>query len=77
MSSNDELAEINGIKPNVILQDGVEQEAKSASRCVSNIFRDSSGVYVYRIVLLPTKLNEPLIIITGETIWPSQLFNYI
>jgi hypothetical protein len=68
MSSNDELAEINGIKPNVILQDGVEQEAKSASRRVSNIFRDSPSVYVYRIVLLRTRLSEPLIIITGETI---------
>ena len=33
--SGDELAEINGIKPKVYLQDGAEQEVKSASRRVS------------------------------------------
>jgi hypothetical protein len=28
----DELAEFNGIKPNVVLQDGEEREVKSATR---------------------------------------------
>jgi hypothetical protein len=36
MSDNDELAEIDGIKPKVYLQDGVEQEVNSASRYVSD-----------------------------------------
>ena len=32
MSDKDELAEIDGIKPNLYLQDGAEQEVTSTSR---------------------------------------------
>jgi hypothetical protein len=40
MSNDDELAEIDGIKPNVYLQDGVEQEVKSASRSTPNSLQE-------------------------------------
>jgi hypothetical protein len=49
MSDNDELAVIDGIKPNVYLQDGVEQDVKSASRRVSSILQGSKA-FTYIVV---------------------------
>jgi hypothetical protein len=48
MSDTDELAEIDGIKPNVSLQDGEEQEVSSASRRVhlSSVLQ-FSGLYFF------------------------------
>lgn len=40
-SAGDELAEINGIKPEVYLADGVEKEVKSMSRYIRNLFAAS------------------------------------
>lgn len=65
--SGDELAEINGVKPNQVIKDGEEVEAKSQSRCERPYFQWSyqAECGLPTVASLSTKSSEPLIITTG------------
>lgn len=66
---SDELASINGIKPNRLLEDGEEVEAKSQSRCVLRWFDTAESYNAYGLPVSTAnrsiKSSAPLTIITG------------
>ncbi len=67
--ADDELKEINGIKPNVWLGDGEEREVSSQSRCAKlKLFQLGCMLETRRVFLatLFIKLNVPGIITIGK-----------
>lgn len=69
MSDKDELAEIDGIKPNVYLQDGAEQEVTSTSRYANHPAAPDVNFLNFNFINLVRpniRLSEPGTIIIGE-----------
>ena len=66
VKSSDELAEINGIKPKVYLEDGAEREVSSMSRYGYHFCNDLCCLWIFSLVHPPIRSNVLGTTITGE-----------